>query len=515
MPIQVSSHIKKQLPENERDDIENQLWDKSGGICHLCDHPMEQLSETLVADHDQPVAENGETTLANLNLSHTGCNSFKRNHSTVDVRPYLKIVGAIKKQGGIVNYDGAIKLLELKPSPVSIKVTASRCIFTLPGGKTKTSPVMGETNRADTFTYCYVELPKEVIYNDDQCQPRTIKQQQLWAIYNDLNFNPLHEAPGCRLEEVKGKPDQFRVLMFDGQHKTLSNWIHGRDIIAVKVYLNLTRDQAIRLVNSVQAKIKKLPLSPFELSAKMSEEWRDLVDKYEEAVGTDEASEKGFISWIGAAERSRAKSAFEDALFQNILESEDLLFKKLVLQQGGKKRELSITEAAFRNKVLKRLLHIQPLEEKFEDSQGLRNRESETIVRLLNLLYNKAFEGQNGPEFTEREKLRAKRLSYQSSLNFVSGMLRSVHGHRVAATEPREILEKAGGDDIWNKIDGDIDRLLNHPVWFAEYEKSDKMRAIDVALSKNQDAGRAFRGVELKLGYVIGVDKLDPAALAD
>ena len=69
--------------------------------------------------------------------------------------------------------------------------------------------------------------------------------------------------------------------MFDGQHKTVANWLMGRDTVVAKIYLNLEEVQAIELVNSIQAKIKKLPLSAFELAAKMSDEWQTHWQRYE------------------------------------------------------------------------------------------------------------------------------------------------------------------------------------------------------------------------------------------
>jgi hypothetical protein len=59
-------------------------------------------------------------------------------------------------------------------------------------------------------------------------------------------------------------------------------------------------------------------------------------------------------------------------------------------------------------------------------------------------------------------------------------------------------------------IEGDIARYLSHPVWTTGFDSSKKMKAVQDALSKNQDAAQAFSAVGLKLGYIVGVDPLDP-----
>ena len=116
-------------------------------------------------------------------------------------------------------------------------------------------------------------MPQVAIFSDQAVQPRTIRDTHVWAIYSDIMKNPLHEPPSLRIEP-QGTSGKVSLLMFDGQHKTVANWLMGRDTVVAKIYLNLEEVQAIELVNSIQAKIKKLPLSAFELAAKMSDEWQ-------------------------------------------------------------------------------------------------------------------------------------------------------------------------------------------------------------------------------------------------
>jgi hypothetical protein len=271
--------------------------------------------------------------------------------------------------------------------------------------------------------------------------------------------------------------------------------------------LDLTREQAVRLVNSVQSKIKKLPLSPFELSAKMADEWQERVGKYEAAVGTNAASEAGFLRWVDPDERTRARAALEDAILENIVQDTRLDFMKLVSKPGEAKDAVKLTEAAFRNKVLKPLVHMAALPEFFSDSQKSRERELNNVVTILNVLYTKAFAIAN---ISPQEKIRAKRLMYQSSINFTAGLLRQLMGYRLASAPPRQLLDKEPDAAQWALIEADIARFLSHPVWTAGFDTSAKMKAVQDALSKNQDANNAFGAVGLKLGYIVGVDQLDP-----
>lgn len=507
MGIQISNALKKKLPENEREGIEKALLDKSGGLCFLCGQKLIESTEKLVADHDIPESLEGETSLHNLNLIHDSCNSFKRNHPTIDVRPYLKLREKIRMKGGFLKYDEAVSLLNIKPQPSDVLIKENTVEITTPDGVCRSSPLFSETNKEGTFRFAFFELPANAIFNDDECQPRTVKVLHLWQIYSDINRNPLHEAPACRLVKVKGSVQSHQLSLFDGQHKALSFWVAGRDTVAVKVYLDLTKEQAVKLVNSVQSKIKKLPLSPFELSAKMADEWQERVGRYEAAVGTVDASEAGFLKWVETDERARAKSALEDAILESIVQDDQLKLKKLVAKPGEAKEAGKFTEAAFRNKVLKPLVHMAPLTENFVDSQKSRERELNNVVKLLNILYEKSF---GLAHQSAQDEIRVKRLSYQSSINFTSGMLRKLVGYRLATAEPRQLLDKEPDAETWANIDADVARFLAHPLWTAAFDGSQKMKAVQDALTKNQDAEQAFGAVGLKLGYVAGVDELDP-----
>ncbi len=505
MPIAISTALKKKLPEAERAGIETALLDKSGGVCFLCGQKNIEATEKLVADHDVPEFEGGPTELANLNLVHDHCNSFKRNHPTVDVRPYLKLTEKIRAKGGFLKYDEAVSLLDINPTPVDIVIKGKTVEITTADGITQKHQIFTESNKEGNHKFCFAELPANAIYNDDECQPRTVKINHLWQIYNDINRNPLHEAPACRLRKIDSSQQSYKLSLFDGQHKALSFWVANRKAVVVKIYLDLTKDQAVRLVNSVQSKIKKLPLSPFELASKMAEEWQERVTKYEEHVGTFDASEAGFLKWVEKDERARAKSALEEAILEDIAQDPNFNLTKLVSRAGGNPQSAPLTEAVFRNKVLKPLVHTPPLSENFIESQKCREREHNNVVKVLNILYSKVFDiAQPSPQ----DEIRAKRLTYQSAINFTATTLRHLLGHRLVSSAPRELLDKEPDTELWTIIENDIARFLSHPVWTAPFEKNPKMKAIQDALSKNQDIGKSFGAVGLKLGYIVGVDQL-------
>ena len=88
--FKLSPRVRKELPEAQRVKAEKELWDKSGGVCALCDEPLGDIPDHIVPDHKIAVADGGKTTLANLYLAHKSCNS-SRQHLPFDIaKPLVK-----------------------------------------------------------------------------------------------------------------------------------------------------------------------------------------------------------------------------------------------------------------------------------------------------------------------------------------------------------------------------------------------------------------------------------------
>ncbi len=511
MPIKISSKLKSALPAAQREDIEAFLQVKAADTCHLCEGSLNFAAEQIVADHDTPTEEGGATIRDNLNLTHEGCNAFKRNHATVNVRPFLRFSQFFRGQRRSLKYGDCLDHFGIAPRPSHISRDGNMISISFADGTQQTTPVVIESVGEEIIETCFMPVPAVAIFNDDECQPRNINSSHIWQIFLDISRNPLHESPGLRLSpDKKG----VKLLLFDGQHKTIATWLHARKEITAKIYLNLDKQSTIRLVNSVQKLIKKLPLSPFELAAKMSEEFRDLADKYEAEVSTAKASEAGFLRWLDVDQRRRGKAAFQDALIQDVMEDPNLTFTNFVKRAGDPKPDTTnsagyLTEAVFRNKILRELIHVDPLTENFEGSRTLRQTEKQTIVDLLNSVAKAVYEPAVSKDATQKEKDRAKRFSYQSSILYVSSLLRKAVGHHLAVASPNELLEKELSPDSLGKVQADIRRLVEHPVWTCDLSKNPRLREVQNALSKNQDAKRVFENVGLKLGYMVGVDDLD------
>lgn len=501
MPIKISKLLKSKLPSAEVELIEDNLWAKSGGFCFLCESKLNRASDDIEADHDVPESQGGSTELSNLNLTHVACNRAKRNAKTIPIKPYLKLVAFAGKRR--LKYDGFLEHFEITPKAVVISRSDSDVKFELPDGSFVSAPVLSETNTTGTFEYVFLQLPRAAIFNDDACQPRALRLEHAWAIYSDLQRNVLHEPPSCRAESVmEGKP--VRLLMFDGQHKTIATWMLGRDRVTAKVYLNLSTAQANELVNSIQAKIKKLPLSPFELAGKMSDEWENKFHEYEEATGSTNVSEKGFLDWVPTTEKARAKQALQAALVQNILGSEDLRIVEHVKRAGGAVGKVVITEQQLKSKLIEKLIVLDPMAHTGESAQVNRDAEASNVVFCLNLLNDEAFMPvDDAPELTPLEVERARRMTYQASLAYIAALIRQLWFHTVNRAEPKNPMVDSLSEAEELKLREGLKRLVHHPAWTAPLDENDGLRRLKTALEKNQEVPNALEDLALDLSYLL------------
>ncbi|HEY0412225.1 MAG TPA: HNH endonuclease signature motif containing protein [Allosphingosinicella sp.] len=509
----MSKAFRNSLPESERANAEEELWLKSGAKCFLCGGALNRAADIIEVDHDIPQGEGGKNELINLNLTHRRCNRFKRNHPSINVRPYLMFEAYVEEKGGDVRYDGTLDYFHISAGDVVCEISNGLAKLEFPNGEIRETPIYKDHSGDQEILYAFVELPRAAILNDADCQPRTIKLSHLWSILSDLQLNPLHEPPACRLEQASTSKPQ-PLLMFDGQHKTVAWWLRGHDHIVAKVYLGMSTKSAIVLVNSIQSKIKKLPLSPFEFNAKLSDEWDKKLSEYEEAVGSVEASEEGFLQWItDPAERRRATEAFKAALIDGVISDPTLEFRKYIAKPSAQRgQNQGIPEATVKGKVLQQLLFLKPLGAKGEAMRQLREREQRNVVRLLNLFTAAAFEVGQNP--SPQAEIRAERLNKQASLQYVTNLLKKFVAHVLSEDAiDRVFLEREPDQEQWEKIEAGIQRLIEHPIWTIDLDHSAKTRSVNLAMSMNQNIDDAFRQVFLRLGFVTGVDHVKATEL--
>ncbi len=154
-------------------------------------------------------------------------------------------------------------------------------------------------------------------------------------------------------------------------------------------------------------------------------------------------------------------------------------------------------------------MHLKPLSETPDVSQEMRVREIMNIRQALNILTELVFEPQDGDMLTPNELERRRRMRFQGALTYIADLIKSLFRQSLAiGNDDRAMIEKAPTKAKWEEIRSGIGLLAEHPLWTTEFELSSRMKAVDAALSKNQDIEKSLGAVGLKLGFLVGADKL-------
>lgn len=511
MAFKISAQLKKALQDElsiSKVEVEDYVWNQKPQVCFLCSESLNRAADDIELDHDTPVDKGGLDTFANLNPTHAECNRYKKNHTSFDVRPHLKFKRFYDRELGQVKFSEAKAFFGLKKSEAYFSLSDDKLTATIETAHGKSVvPVYSEYVSGKEQLFCFANISISSVENDDDIQPREIKLNHLFAISADLKKNPLHEQPAIR---VVGEGEKKHFFMFDGQHKTVAQLLNGKSECVFKFYINISKEEAVHLVNSIQARIKKLPLTPFELASKMSDEVRRKLEDYEQSVGSTEVSEEGFIIWLDAADRNRAKSGIEAAVLDSVISDDELAFSKIIERRGKAKFvEHSIQEAAFQSNVLKTLLHTKPLPRSYkgEAMKEARDREARNVIRILNLCYQKGFVP--SPDKDQGlENARIKRLTYQASLRQLCDIMLQITSSHLMVGRSEVLIEKTVDLPLQEKLASAAERFFSHPVWIADLSLGSKAKLVDDALKKNQNIEEAFKAVVLTAAYCADYDKL-------
>jgi hypothetical protein len=518
MSINISTKIRnKIIDDNHRSNIEDLLVQKAAGKCFLCGGRLDSSTQSIEADHDIPESSGGATDLHNLNLAHSECNKFKRQNPTVQVKVFLPLRRFIA-QNPESNFERVSKeLFNITQETISINRDPNNTI-SFRYGTVKIDEIKIYTENIPgrkIVEYCFVQLPVKVIYNDD-VQPRPIKPNHVFSLFQDLHLNPLHEPASARLEH-SNLNGVNKLLMFDGQHKSVAkimidsvNKISSGDVkIDLKIYLNLDKKEATHLVNSIQSKIIKLGLTKSEFAKKMGNEWEFIFKVYEENCeqSGEIPSEKGFVNAAPAEERRRRKEALIQARLKQLIEprdENDLELKIFTLTKTVDK-SLEIKEATLFSKLLQKFLTITPLSLEIDNDDTARSIERENIRSVLDIIYEELF-----VETPNLTKTTIAQLKSQSSLGLIVDYTKLFFANVLFVDKP-EIFFNNNLASKLHAFRNFVIKYREHPIWkHADNQTfSRKVEKFYNLLKQNQSLLEIAREIRLTQGYCAGFDQLE------
>lgn len=525
MPIVIGERLKSKIVDTqERAQIEVLLIGKAANSCFLCKQLLNIEVEKISADHNIPEADGGPTDANNLNLVHEECNLFKNKYATLRIQKYLPLRRFLIDNPGSNFEQVSKRLFKINASEVFFKVQDGLMFIedvnkSVPFGPHKIfAEEIGEL--ISPVKYIFARLPIKYLFNDD-VQPRSIKTEQAFKIFQDLHLNPLHEPVGARLEFpintfIDGERIRNKIMMFDGQHKTIARalfQING-DFSAVeldvKIYIDFSRDQAVQLVNSIQSIVPKLSLTRSEFARKMAEEFGPQFEEYERACASASviATEKGFVSSAPAQDRSRRRKALEQARLKQLMtyaEGNEIELMNLV---HSKNRNWQIKENTLFSKVFQKFLIVKPLDFKLDSDDTDRTIERHNIQIVLRLMYEELY-----TVTPDNPAEHVKMFLTQSCLSFVGDLTKSYVKYCLRSTVPdRDFFAAQFEQRVMDPLRSFYINFRKHPIWKynGNAQGHIKIERFYTRIQKNESLLEYSDSVGLNISYCSELSPLIP-----
>jgi hypothetical protein len=374
--------------------------------------------------------------------------------------------------------------------------------------------------------YIFARLPIKYLFNDD-VQPRSIKSEQAFKIFQDLHLNPLHEPVGARLkfpfnDQGIGQGMNNGILMFDGQHKTVARALfHAPGMsydsveLDVKIYVDFTREQAVRLVNSIQSLVPKLSLTKSEFAKKMSEEFGPLFEKYVKSceISKTPPTEKGFVSSASPQDRSRYKRAIEQTRLRQLMTDANGNEIDFLTLLHSKDRNWQIKETTLFTKVFQKFLILKQLNSPMDDDDTERTTERTNIQTVLQLIYEELL-----TVTVDNPAEHVKIFLTQSGLALIGDLTKSFVRFCLMGNLPeRDFFDPNFEQKIGDKLRDFYVLFRKHPIWkyHSDSQGVQKIERFYNYILQNQSLMVIADSICLNVPYCSNMQPIGPNALVD
>lgn len=447
--------VRRQIGGAEKEAV----VDRQGLRCFIDNHPVDSESD-FEFDHVVPFSEGGLSEPSNIGAVCRKHNREKGTLSLAEFRDRLELrrfFEGVKKR----RLDD---LLSAKlgsggfGKPISVELRESTVVLYGDGGALETflatDPATGER-------YFYAVLPINVIRNDVELQPRSLEPERLWELYRHLRTH-------TQLAPSAGRLVGNQVLLFDGQHKAAAQVWAGRRAVDCKIYVE-PDVRRIRETNlSAHDKLRQMPFYTSTLlekyAAMASEDWQSFL----ESPGPK--TEVAFVEFLRTKSnlsRAEAVKRLRAMIVQDILEDPANQIRDYIAEEN-RARKNPLTMSRMNKTFLAEFIANPPLNDEFETESYHRDEEKKHVVRLFNLVVEKALVDRWDPDRGDGAHRKADRLFSAGALRAWVPFLRDsiAPGLQLFDQEDRaRLFYRELSDEDWSVIERLLGRLLSHKIW--------------------------------------------------
>jgi hypothetical protein len=482
---------KRQLSENEK----QKVLEQHGRKCFIDGGPIPE-DEPIEFHHIKPFSLGGSTTLDNI---APVCKRHHRTIGTMSLQEYRDKIelsrffedGEPKFLDDLIRYKigecGQPLKYEIENERISLYYRDSRHDFPLYACPTT------------KWEYFYGTLPIECIGNDNELQPRPLREPNLWKLYRHFQMNTQISPSICRID------DSGLIVLFDGQHKAAAQVWAGRSMIECKVYLKPDKRLLKETNLDAHGPYRQMSFYSHELMRKYADIFGEDWNEYMDTEG--EKSELGFYNFLIHAKQktmAQARNEIALAMYKEIVDDEtNKLSKYLTEKHRGRKQPL--TFARLKKTFFQHMLVSPPMGDEFESEGDFRKEETRNLVRLMNIIAEEGLENKWNPERADAAHKKAERIFGAGAVRAWVILLRdaiNIHLKHYTDEERDRFFYRGIPDADFNYFRQFVKKIFSHKIW----DDPDPSGEIAARLAKDDatTAKSLFDEKELTVQWVLG-----------
>ena len=335
-------------------------------------------------------------------------------------------------------------------------------------------------------------------------QPRYLIFDKVFQMFRHFQHYPV-------LQPSIGRIDGNKIVLFDGQHKVASLLWTGRRDFECKIYINPNLEVLNQANISAHDKFAQTRFFSSIMVLKLGAQFGKDFEDYKNTENGQEKTEQGFIEYISTKDlvqtKAEIKNKFRSYLYNSILENDENKWKPLVSTGNRGSKEQPITLDMLTKSIFAHFLYTEPLQDNILSEKYKRDVESENIVRLMNLLFEKTLINWNpSASQNDTEQIKLSRMFSSKSIMAWSELFKDAISAKLEiydTDEKSKVFYRQLEDSDFEKIDQIIIRLVNWQMW-----DSPKDSEIDKMISNNKSTLKQWlKDKGLSTGYLMGASE--------
>ena len=489
----MTSKYLSSLTAEQRQELEQRLYDRQSGSCFICDEAIDLLLHKgqLDIDHIDPLADDGLDAENNFALTHSACNR-RKGASNLQVARRLAEFDRLQQKARESGKRGANLGDILEHHQGSTALLRVRC----QDGEASFS--LAETGRPEVCRASILQdklsdmrsffgsFPLEYLHHDDIINPRSIGNIRSLMEEFQKERPQLHVALGWWAPSEDGAGP---IKVFDGQHKAAAQILLGVRELPVRVFLEPDTNVLLQANTNAGGKLRQVAFDPAVMRHLGSTIYVERLNMYREMRGlaADDYtfSESDLVRFYRGESREMERyivDAQRDAVNSEI---KNTLLQFVEWTGKGATRPLSympIERSFFKELLYKKALD-SPLDEGMEQGENPRQLERTQLVRAMNLFADVFFVGHWDPDVggyrlenrvhkgdkIPPAHLRAWRVSRDEVLGNIISWLRLVIEHYFALTgqmyDRDRLLHRELPEPLWHCMENFLRSVSDLSLW--------------------------------------------------